>query len=171
MHEEHGGRQHQPESLAEATKVIELPPYLGGGAGLLTPADVRKKVFATVRLREGYDLAQVDTFLDQVEATLSSVLRENAVLKARLDAPRQPPSQSGESASHIVGLAQEAADRAIAMAEQEAGRIVADARDRAEDTRREADGYATRLREGLEGQLGLLRNLLAELQTQYGAHR
>jgi DivIVA domain-containing protein len=63
-------------SSTEAAPVTGHLPSVGGEAGLLTPADIRNKVFTTVRLREGYDLAQVDTFLDQVEATLSSVLGE-----------------------------------------------------------------------------------------------
>lgn len=169
MHDEHGGLRHST-TLVEATPVIELPSEAGGEAGLLTPADVRKKVFATVRLREGYDLAQVDTFLDQVETTLNSVLRENAVLKARLDSSRQPASRAGESASHIVGLAQEAANQAVVMAQQEAREIVANAHVQAEATKHEALSYATRMREGLEDQMCRLHILLAELRDQDSAH-
>ncbi|MBC6470895.1 DivIVA domain-containing protein [Actinomadura alba] len=165
MHEEPGGHRHPPTSAGEAAPVIELPPDVTGGAGLLTPADIRRKVFTTVRLREGYDLAQVDVFLDQVEGTLSSVLRENAALKARLDSPRQ----AGDSAAHIVGLAHEAANRAVALAQEEARAIVADARAQAETARHEALGYATRMREGLDDQLRRLRDLLDELREQDGA--
>jgi DivIVA domain-containing protein len=34
----------------------------------LTPDDVRAKRFACTRLREGYDMGEVDDFLDEVEA-------------------------------------------------------------------------------------------------------
>jgi DivIVA domain-containing protein len=122
-------------------------------------------VFTTVRLREGYDLAQVDTFLDQVEATLATILRENTELKARLDGYRQT-SQPGESAPRIVALAQETASRAIDMARQDAGRIVEDAREEAETTSRDALCYAIRLREGLERQMRQLTALLAELHDE-----
>ena len=37
----------------------------------LTPDDVRAKRFACTRLREGYDMCEVDDFLDEVEAELS----------------------------------------------------------------------------------------------------
>ncbi|MEO6605667.1 MAG: DivIVA domain-containing protein, partial [Aeromicrobium sp.] len=36
----------------------------------LTPEDVRNKRFTPVRLREGYDMGEVDQFLDEVEAEL-----------------------------------------------------------------------------------------------------
>ncbi|MGH3343381.1 MAG: DivIVA domain-containing protein [Carbonactinosporaceae bacterium] len=68
----------------------------------LTPEDVRNKQFTTVRLREGYDEDEVDAFLDEVEAELTRLLRENDELRAKLAAatraaaaggggPQQPP--------------------------------------------------------------------------------
>jgi len=50
----------------------------------LTPEDVRNKQFTTVRLREGYDEDEVDQFLDDVEAELTRLLRENDELRAKL---------------------------------------------------------------------------------------
>jgi DivIVA domain-containing protein len=52
----------------------------------LTPEDVRNKQFTTVRLREGYDEDEVDAFLDEVEAELTRLLRENDELRAKLAA-------------------------------------------------------------------------------------
>ena len=42
----------------------------------LTPEDVRNKQFATVRFKEGYDLDEVDKFLDDVEAELLRLAAE-----------------------------------------------------------------------------------------------
>src|ERR1041385_2178303 len=72
----------------------------------LTPEDVRNKQFTTVRLREGYDEDEVDAFLDEVEAELTRLLRENEDLRAKLAAAtraaaqnqqnmRKPPEQDG----------------------------------------------------------------------------
>jgi DivIVA domain-containing protein len=36
----------------------------------LTPEDVRNKQFTTVRFKEGYDLDEVDNFLDEIEESL-----------------------------------------------------------------------------------------------------
>ena len=55
----------------------------------LTPDDVRNKQFTTVRLREGYDEDEVDAFLDEVEAELARLLRENDELRQRLMSAQQ----------------------------------------------------------------------------------
>lgn len=50
----------------------------------LTPEDVSNKRFTPVRLREGYDMGEVDQFLDEVESELSRLTRENEELRSRL---------------------------------------------------------------------------------------
>jgi DivIVA domain-containing protein len=161
-HEGHGHAGQAHPSAAEPAAVL----HLDVNRGSLTPADVRNKVFATVRLREGYDMAQVDTFLDQVEAAMTRILQENAALRARPDSSRQPAAPAGAGAPHIVALAQEAADRAIAMAQEEAREIIAEAGGRAEAAKREVLSYGGRMREGLQRQIRQLQTLLAELENK-----
>ena len=60
----------------------------------LTPEDVSNKRFTPVRLREGYDMGEVDQFLDEVEAELARLTKENDDLRAKLAA-----AQSGEGSS------------------------------------------------------------------------
>lgn len=50
----------------------------------LTPEDVSNKRFSPVRLREGYDMVEVDQFLDEVEAELHRLLQEGDDLRAEL---------------------------------------------------------------------------------------
>ena len=52
----------------------------------LTPEDVSNKRFTPVRLREGYDMGEVDQFLDEVEAELARLTRENDDLRSKLSA-------------------------------------------------------------------------------------
>ena len=52
----------------------------------LTPEDVSNKRFTPVRLREGYDMGEVDQFLDEVEAELARLTKENEDLRAKLTA-------------------------------------------------------------------------------------
>jgi DivIVA domain-containing protein len=52
----------------------------------LTPEDVSNKRFTPVRLREGYDMGEVDQFLDEVEAELARLTKENDGLRAKLEA-------------------------------------------------------------------------------------
>src|SRR5690242_21771813 len=72
----------------------------------LTPEDVSNKRFTPVRLREGYDMGEVDQFLDEVESELARLTKENDVLRAKLaagggaPAPAAPaPKPSGETAA------------------------------------------------------------------------
>ncbi len=65
----------------------------------LTPEDVHKKTFTPVRLREGYDMAEVDLFLDEVEAELSRLHAEDDDLRAKLATASTsgPPPQTAPS--------------------------------------------------------------------------
>jgi len=47
----------------------------------LTPQDVSNKRFTPVRLREGYDMGEVDQFLDEVESELARLTGENDQLR------------------------------------------------------------------------------------------
>ena len=48
----------------------------------LTPEDIRNKRFTAVRFKEGYDLDEVDLFLDEIEDTLAELIKGNADLAA-----------------------------------------------------------------------------------------
>ncbi|UAL31015.1 DivIVA domain-containing protein [Nocardioides rotundus] len=63
----------------------------------LTPEDVSNKRFTPVRLREGYDMGEVDQFLDEVEAELSRLTRENEELRAKVEA-----AQTGERPATVT---------------------------------------------------------------------
>ncbi|MCL2595235.1 MAG: DivIVA domain-containing protein [Promicromonosporaceae bacterium] len=53
---------------------------------LLTAEDILNKKFTATKFREGYDVEEVDDFLDEVVRTLSAVQEENVDLRAKLDA-------------------------------------------------------------------------------------
>lgn len=59
----------------------------------LTPEDVETKTFTPVRLREGYDMAEVDHFLDEVVATLRKLDTDTEGL--RREAARNSPGLGG----------------------------------------------------------------------------
>ena len=52
----------------------------------LTPQEVKAMRFTPVRLREGYDMGEVDEFLDEVETELERLLAENDDLRSKLTA-------------------------------------------------------------------------------------
>jgi DivIVA domain-containing protein len=58
----------------------------------LTPEDVHKKTFTPVRLREGYDMGEVDQFLDEVEAELIRLHQDNDDLRHTLSGSSGAPA-------------------------------------------------------------------------------
>lgn len=84
----------------------------------LTPADVHNQQFTTVRMRTGYEMDEVDAFLDVVENEISRLLAENDELRAQVTqaqsralaaeqrasaapAPIEPPRQT-EAADEVA---------------------------------------------------------------------
>lgn len=176
MNDAHGRHDHEHHGVAELTSQTPLEMRLvthARGLGWLTPAEIRGQVFTTVRLREGYEMGEVDVFLDKVEATLAAVLADNQDLRGRLSLAEraaahvaQPP---GADAGRIVALAQHAADQAITAAQDEAAAIVARARERAEAVVQQALDQGTQMRETLRAQARQLQSLVREMDTPDGA--
>lgn len=71
----------------------------------LTPEDVSNKRFTPVRLREGYDMGEVDQFLDEVEAELARLTKENEDLRSQLAAAQSGSSSAGPTAEAPAGVA------------------------------------------------------------------
>ena len=119
----------------------------------LTPEDVSNKRFTPVRLREGYDMGEVDQFLDEVEAELARLLKENEDLRSKRSVagepagkPAQPPA-TGKDATKDATKTDTSAkadgdadkvDKAPAAAPKEEIKVV---------TAAEASSAATRLLE------------------------
>src|SRR3954451_2693399 len=82
----------------------------------LTPEDVSNKRFTPVRLREGYDMGEVDQFLDEVEAELERLNKENDDLRNKLAAAQRGGAETGAPAPQAVEKAPEPAPVAPAPA-------------------------------------------------------
>lgn len=102
----------------------------------LSPQDVRAVQFTTTRMRVGYEMAEVDEFLDRVEAALALGERElqqlrerEAVLRtqcdhlqARVTYLEAHPEFRGDAES-VLRIAQATADEIISAARVEAQRV------------------------------------------------
>src|SRR5690606_20106 len=83
----------------------------------LTPEDVSNKRFTPVRLREGYDMGEVDQFLDEVESELERLIKENNDLRSKLEA-----AQSGAPVPAPAPVVQKAPEPAPAPVAQPAAK-------------------------------------------------
>ncbi|MCW2854794.1 MAG: DivIVA family protein [Marmoricola sp.] len=73
----------------------------------LTPEDVSNKRFTPVRLREGYDMGEVDQFLDEVEAELDRLTKENDDLRTKLSAAQRGGGEVAAPAAPVIEKAPE----------------------------------------------------------------
>lgn len=88
----------------------------------LTPQEVREKQFSTVKMRTGYDMDEVDTFLDSVEASLGALIVDNDDLRAQLASKPAAPMTSGEAEKKLTEAQAKVteADRKLTEAERKA---------------------------------------------------
>ena len=76
---------------------------------LLTADDVLNKTFSTTKFREGYDVEEVDDFLDLVLGTLRSLYAENEDLKGQLAAAQDGAGAPSDEAPAEAAPAPESA--------------------------------------------------------------
>ncbi len=128
----------------------------------LTPEDVHKKTFTPVRLREGYDMGEVDQFLDEVEVELTRLHAQNDDLRSKLGDTSSPSADAPDGvvtspvkavagsapvAARVgtIGEASGAAARLLEIAAQNADQLVAEAQGDADRILGEATVKAERL--------------------------
>ena len=83
----------------------------------LTPQQVREKQFNTVKMRTGYDMDEVDSFLDDVEAALGGLIVENDDLRAQLAQKPATPVTSSEAEKKAAEAEKKLADAQVKLAE------------------------------------------------------
>lgn len=115
----------------------------------LTPQEVREKQFNTVKMRTGYDMDEVDTFLDSVESALGALIVDNDDLRAQLASKPAAAVTSGEAEKKLTEAQAKVAeaDRKVAEAERkvsEANKALADAQAKLVDADRKLVAVADR---------------------------
>lgn len=137
---------------------------------MLTPSDIEQKTFSTA-LR-GYDLDEVDDFLDEVVSSIRDLQEELA--EARSSAAKSPEPVADESAvgraliaaqsaaDQILAAARDDADRALANAKEEADRLITEAQEQAEEFIAERDSKKAQA----EAEMQALSEHVSNIRTQ-----
>lgn len=140
----------------------------------LTADEVHDKQFRLVRQSTGYDIDEVDAFLDEVEGTIRGLQAELEDARAGVyetsgpqqpTAPAEPPASA---AARILELAQRTADDYLADARGAADRLRSEAaglEHRVAELRSYEADMRVRLREYLSGEVEQLRSVLADPGT------
>ncbi len=161
---------------------------------LLTAEDILNKKFSATKFREGYDVEEVDDFLDEVVRTLTAVQEENDDLRSKLaaaerrvaelsrsDAAQQSqpapvaaapaptptsskPHAEPESATGMLQLAQKLHDDYVRSGQEEGDRLISEAKAEGARIVREAEETSHRTLSQLEQERSLLERKIDELR-------
>lgn len=141
----------------------------------ITPADIEKKTFSTA-LR-GYDLDEVDDFLDEMVVAVRGLEEELAAARQRVAelegdpqavaaaveaAPPVAPGPDESAVGRALVAAQQAADRMLEDARGEADKIVADARTEAHTFAEERDAKKAEV----DAEMTQMTELVAGVRTK-----
>ncbi|HVR34191.1 MAG TPA: DivIVA domain-containing protein [Acidimicrobiia bacterium] len=131
----------------------------------LTPIDVQQKTFGTA-LR-GYDLDEVDDFLDDIVTALKDYeqrLRDAQERIATLEMEMTDRGDAEGAIARALVAAQRSADSIIADAKAEADKIVGDAHNEASEMSRARDVEKA----DAEAEIGRIRGIVDDLRVRLG---
>lgn len=130
----------------------------------LSAQDVHDKQFKLVRNSTGYDMDEVDAFLDEVELQLARQAEELTAARERAAAQAAAPAVADTSAAaaHLLEMAQRTADEYVSEAQQSAERLLADAQ---KSTRKAVKKLEAQRRE-LEDRVEALRTFETEVRSR-----
>jgi DivIVA domain-containing protein len=152
----------------------------------MTPAEIENKQFAVTRFKEGYDLEEVDDFLDRVAAhvrkleqdlleerqRVTQLKRNIAEQQRRLDEYNDLPTQQiPMQAARILEAAQRTADDVIHEAERQAADTTARAEENAQAAVAQAQSDARAVTYEARSKVEDAENQLAALQARRNALR
>ncbi len=129
----------------------------------LSAQDVHDKQFKLVRNSTGYDMDEVDAFLDEVEAEIARLADELQVCQEKVAASAAPDTEAASAAgARILEMAQRTADEYIADARRTADGMVADAEKAARKSVKKLEAQ----RRELEGRVGALKTFESEIRSR-----
>lgn len=149
---------------------------------MLTPLDIENKKFSK-QMMNGYSVAEVDDFLDELTVDYEKIYKENAELKEKLDNANNNLTQyksiestlqntlvmAQSTAENVKNVAKQQADQLIKEAEAEARQSVLELEQEIvikqkelENTRKQFDIYKAKMESLLISQLELLKDINAE---------
>lgn len=149
---------------------------------MLTPLDIENKKFSK-QMMNGYNVAEVDDFLDELTADYEKLYKENADLKEKLDAANNNLTQyksieatlqntlvmAQSTAENVKNVAKQQADQLIKEAEADAKRTVMELEQEIlmkqkelENTKKQFDIYKAKMESLLISQLELLKEINVE---------
>lgn len=138
----------------------------------ITPFEVRERQFK-VRLFKGYDVQEVDVYLDLVAQELEELFEENGVVRdenRQLTEQLKRYQQTENTIKEALVSLQKATQEIKATAEREAQVILSEAELKAEQILREADEHRVGIMTEVERVKGQKAQLAASLRASLETH-
>lgn len=128
---------------------------------MLTPLDIENKRFS--RTIKGYNVEEVDDFLDQLTADYEKIYKENADLRTQMEENRKE-LEHYRNVEHTL-------QNTLVMAQTTAEDIKANAQSHAEQIIRDAQSEARRSSEEITKEEFEIRKRTEELKRQFGVYK
>lgn len=140
---------------------------------MITPLDIENKKFSK-QMVNGYNVEEVDEFLDQIMQDYESNYKELALTKTKIDELNNALNHYKNIESTLQNtlvMAQSTAEEVKDVAKQQADQIVAEAQKEAEDIMKNSKEGATKALEEIEQQTKMKEQQFSDVKQQFDIYK
>ena len=140
---------------------------------MITPLDIENKRFSK-QMMNGYNVEEVDDFLDEIMEDYEANYKELAVLRPKVDelnSALEHYKNIENTLQNTLVMAQSTSEEVKNVARQQADQIIGDAHREAEDIVRNAKENALRAVEELEQQIRTKEQQYNEVRKQFDIYK
>ena len=140
---------------------------------MITPLDIENKRFSK-QMMNGYNVDEVDDFLDEIMADYEANYKELAVLRPKVDelnSALEHYKNIESTLQNTLVMAQTTSEEVKNVAKQQADQIIGDAHREAEDIIRNAKENALRAVDELEQQIRMKEQQYNDVRKQFDIYK
>ena len=140
---------------------------------MITPLDIENKRFSK-QMMNGYNVEEVDNFLDEIMADYEANYKELAVLRPKveeLNSALEHYKNIENTLQNTLVMAQSTSEEVKNVARQQAEQIIGDAHREAEDIMRNAKENALRAVDELEQQIRIKEQQYNDMRKQFDIYK
>ena len=140
---------------------------------MITPLDIENKKFSK-QMMNGYNVDEVDDFLDEVMEDYEANYKELAILRPRIDeltTTLEHYKNIEATLQNTLVMAQTTSEEVKSVARQQADQIVAEAQRQADDIIRNAKENAIRAVDELEQQIRMKEQQYNDVRKQFDIYK
>ena len=140
---------------------------------MITPLDIENKKFSK-QMMNGYNVEEVDEFLDQIMQDYEANYKELALTKSKIDELNNALNHYKNIESTLQNtlvMAQSTAEEVKSVAKQQADQIIAEAQKEAEDIMKNSKEGATKALEEIEQQTKIKEQQFSDVKQQFDIYK